>query len=101
MHPVPGLVQCNTHVDLIAWRRNRAFIGVEAAIDRLVLHLESRRAGAGDPAEPTGILTHHLDLDAPAWQFLADLFARTLDHGAAKWLDVDAVFGISESCLSA
>ncbi len=69
VHPVPGLVQCNTHVDLIAWRRDRAFIGVDAAIDRLVLHLESRRAGVGDPAEPTGILTHHLDLDAPAWRF--------------------------------
>ncbi len=93
-HPVPGLVQCNTHVDLIAWRRDRAFIGVEAAIDRLVLHLESRRAGVGDAAESTGILTHHLDLDAPAWEFLADLFARTRDHGAATWLDVDAVFGI-------
>jgi len=101
VQPVPGLVQCNTHIDLIAWRRDRVFIGVEAAIDRLVLHLESRRAGVGDPAEPTGILTHHLDLDAPAWQFLADLFARTRDHGAATWLDVDAVFGISKSCQSA
>ncbi len=92
-HPVSGLLQCNTHVDLIAWRRDRAFIGVAAAIDRLVAHLESRRQGAVDPAEPTGILTHHLDLDAAAWEFLADLFARTRDHGAATWLDVDAVFG--------
>ena len=95
VHPVPGLVQCNTHVDLIAWRRDRAFIGVDAAIDRLVLHLESRRAGVGDAAEPTGILTHHLDLDAPAWAFLADLFARTRDHGAATWLDVDAAFAVA------
>ena len=90
--PVSGLLQCNTHVDLIAWRRDRAFIGVAAAIDRLVVHLESRRQGAVDPAEPTGILTHHLDLDAAAWEFLADLFARTRDHGGATWLDVDAVF---------
>ncbi len=94
-HPVPGLVQCNTHVDLIAWRRERAFIGVDAAIDRLVQNLESRRTGIIDPAEPTGILTHHLDLDAAAWQFLADLFARTRNHGATTWLDVDAVFGIA------
>ena len=55
--------------------------------------VECVRAGVGDPAEPTGILTHHLDLDAPAWAFLAELFARTREHGAATWLDVDAVFG--------
>ena len=91
--PVPDLVQCNAHVDLIAWRRDRAFIGVEAAIDRLVLHLRSRREGTVDSTEPTGILAHHLDLDAAAWQFLAALFARTRDHGAATWLDVGAVFG--------
>jgi hypothetical protein len=28
--PGRGIVQCNTHVDVIAWRRERAFIGVEA-----------------------------------------------------------------------
>ena len=91
--PFPGLVQCNAHVDLIAWRRNRAFIGVEAAIDRLVDHLRSRRERAVDPSEPTGILTHHLDLDAAGWQFLGDLFARTREHAAATWLDVHAAFG--------
>ena len=91
--PMPDLLQCNAHVDLIAWRRDRAFIGAEAAIDRLVLHLKSRREGTVDSTEPTGILAHHLDLDAAAWQFLAALFAHTRDHGAATWLDVGAVFG--------
>jgi len=97
LHPLPGLVQCNAHVDLIAWRRERAFIGVEAAIDRLVLHLKARREGAVDPAEPTGMLTHHLDLDAAAWQFLAELFSHTREHGAAVWLDVDAIFGTGKA----
>jgi hypothetical protein len=92
VNPVPGLVQCNTHVDLIAWRRDRAFIGVDAAIDRLVLHLQSRRVGTVDRAEPTGILTHHLDLDGAAWEFLAALFAHTRDHDVTTWRDVDTVF---------
>ena len=83
-------MQCNTHVDLIAWRRGRAFIGADAAIERLVAHLKARREGAADPSEPTGILTHHLDLDAAAWQFLAELFARTRAHGAATWIDAHA-----------
>ena len=53
-HPVPGIVQCNTHVDLIAWSRDRAFIGVDSAVDRLVAHLESRREGRADAGEATG-----------------------------------------------
>ncbi len=89
LHPCPGLVQCNTHVDLIAWRRDRAFIGVDAAVDRLVDHLAARRAGTVDPEEATGILTHHLDLGPAAWQFLRDLFVRTRRHPAATWLGIE------------
>jgi len=99
--PVAGLVQCNTHVDLIAWRRDRAFIGVDAAIDRLVRSLAARRAGTVDPSEPTGLLTHHLDFPDAAWDFLADLFAHTRQHGAAKWIDVHAAFGGVTSARSA
>ena len=90
--PIPGLAQCNAHIDLIAWRRDRAFIGVASAIDRIVEHLRMRREGSVDPLEPTGMLTHHLDLGDAAWQFMADLLPRTRAHGAL-WLDVDAVFG--------
>ena len=94
-------MQCNTHVDLIAWRRGRAFIGVDAAIGRLVEHLKARREGTVDQAEPTGILTHHLDLDGAAWQFLGELFLRTRAHAAATWIDAHAVFGTVISARSA
>lgn len=87
-----GLAQCNTHVDLIAWRRGRAFIGAEAAIDRVVGHLHARREGNADSAEPTGVLTHHIVMTDEAWQFLADFTARTRAHDAAAWLDTDAAF---------
>jgi hypothetical protein len=94
IHTAPGLTQCNTHVDLIAWRSGRVFVGADRAIERLTDHLKARREGAVDPAEPTGILTHHLDLDDAGWRFLTDLMARTRAHGAARWLDVRAAFGI-------
>jgi len=87
----PGVIQCNTHVDLIAWRQNRVFIGADRAIERTVAHLQARRAGSVDSAEATGILTHHLDFGDAAWAFLAELVARTRAHGAAVWLDVPAV----------
>jgi hypothetical protein len=47
-----GIVQCNTHVDVIEWR-DAAFIGVEAGDDRLVAH--SRRDGSVDPTSQPGV----------------------------------------------
>ena len=94
VHAAPGIVQCNAHVDLIAWRRDRAFVGPDAAIDRMLDHLRARRDDRVDAAEPTGILTHHLAMDAAGWQFLADLMERTRKYGA-RWLDVQAVFAAS------
>lgn len=88
VEPAPGIVQCNAHVDLIAWRKDRAFVGADAAIDQLVGHLSARREGGVDAGEPTGILTHHLSFEPAAWEFLALLVSRTRQHEAAVWLDV-------------
>lgn len=99
--PASALVQCNTHVDLIAWRRGRLFIGADAAIERLVAHLRARREATVDPVEPTGVLTHHLDLGRDAWEFLADLIARTNAHGAATWIAAATAFGPVTSVRSA
>jgi hypothetical protein len=90
--PGPGILQSNAHVDLIDWRRGRSFIGTDVAIDLLVRHLHARRDGGVDASEPTGILSHHLDMNAAGWEFLAELMVRTRERGVA-WLDVDAIFG--------
>jgi peptidoglycan/xylan/chitin deacetylase (PgdA/CDA1 family) len=87
----PGLAQCNAHVDPIAWRRDRAFIGTDQALERTVAHLRARREAGVDAQEPTGILTHHLAFDAPAWPFLDELLARTRAHGAATWVGAHAI----------
>ncbi|HXR55727.1 MAG TPA: polysaccharide deacetylase family protein [Casimicrobiaceae bacterium] len=91
----PGLRQVNTHVDPIAWRRDRAFIGVDAALERLVAHLGARRECACDADEPTGLLTHHLAFDDAAWDFVDALLARTRRHPAAAWLDVAQAFALA------
>jgi peptidoglycan/xylan/chitin deacetylase (PgdA/CDA1 family) len=90
--PAAGLREVNTHVDPIAWRRGREFIGVEAAIARLVAHLRARREHRCDADEPTGLLTHHLVLAGDAWDFLDNLYARTRDHRAAAWISVTQSF---------
>jgi hypothetical protein len=88
-----GLVQCNTHVDVVAWRRGRQFVGDAAALERLTDHLAARRAGRVDGDEPTGLLTHHLVADPATWLFVESLLMRTQRHPAAEWLGADALFG--------
>ncbi len=90
----PGLAQVNTHVDLIDWRERR-FAGDEPALGALIGHLADRRLGRADAGEPTGLLTHHLVHDAPAWGFLGRLLQVTRAHPAIRWLTPAQAFGLS------
>ena len=91
--PVAGLTQANGHLDIIDWPGTRRFIGTETALATFIDHLAARRTGTvPDPAEPTGLLTHHLAHDDGAWAFVADLLEKTGGHKGASWLDADAVF---------
>ena len=98
--PAPGVTQVNSHVDPIAWRRGRSFIGDEAAIGRVVTHLRARRHDEVDATEPTGLLTHHLAFDDPAFAFVAELVERTRAHPAAAWLDVRHAFELDNDVTS-
>jgi hypothetical protein len=92
-HPAPGLLQVNTHVDIIDWRGGGAFVGTGAAITATVRHLSARRSGAADPDEPTGLLTHHLVHDAECERFLERFTAATSQHPAVRWLGARDIFG--------
>ncbi len=91
----PGLVQCNTHVDIVDWPGTRRFVGEEAAIGAAVAHLGRRRTRAAgvDPDEPTGVLTHHLAHDAGCWDFVNRFVARSSVHPSVRWVDADEAFG--------
>lgn len=78
--PAPGLRQANTHVDIVAWRQGKRFIGEDEAL-RLALKGLSVE-------EPLGWLTHHAVHDAGAWHFLERLF--TLE--GPRWLSTAEVF---------
>jgi hypothetical protein len=90
--PAPGLVQVNTHVDLVAWRGERGFVGTQAALEQAVGHLAARRLGRADPEEPTGWLTHHLQHDAATWRFLEQLFERSCAASAVHWSSARTLF---------
>ena len=95
----PGLVQVNAHVDPIAWRRDRAFIGPDAALERIVTHLGARRAQACDADEPMGLLTHHLAFVGAAFDFVDELLRHTRLHHAAVWLDAAQAFVLQPDAL--
>ena len=84
--PAPGLRQTNCHVDVVDWRGGRGFVGEDRAIAAVAGHLEARRTGSLDPAEPTGLMTHHLVHEESTWTFIARLMERTRHHPAARWL---------------
>lgn len=90
--PAPGLFAANVHVDLVAWKGNRGFVGESAALGGLVRQLQARRYGTADHSEPTGMLTHHLVQDEDTDDFLLRLMALTVAHRAARWLDAGEVF---------
>jgi peptidoglycan/xylan/chitin deacetylase (PgdA/CDA1 family) len=90
--PVPGILEVNVHVDLVAWAGNCSFIGEKAALGAIIGHLRARRRGEVDSEEPTGILTHHLVQDAATEVFLSRLVAITREHSATRWLGGAEVF---------
>jgi hypothetical protein len=91
--PAPRLFAANVHVDLTDWHAGRGFVGEGRALAGIVAHLQVRRHGDADPDEPTGILTHHLDLDDAGEAFLRRLAAAVAAHPAARWRGICEVFG--------
>jgi hypothetical protein len=90
--PSPEVTQVNTHVDIIAWRAGRGFVGEGEALGLAVRHLAARRTGTADPAEPTGWLTHHARHDEAAWKFLARLFEATCGAPGVFWRRAQDLF---------
>ncbi|MEO0618015.1 MAG: polysaccharide deacetylase family protein [Pseudomonadota bacterium] len=90
--PYCGLRVRDTHVDVIAWRSGRGFVGTEAALGVATTHLAARRAAGFVSTHPTGLLTHHLVHDAQSWHFIAEFLRFVGDHAAASWLAPEEMF---------
>ncbi len=93
-HPMPGLMQVNTHLDVIDWRRGRV-VKDEGLIAGLLLRkLRWRRASQARAAEPLGLLTHHAYWDAAKERIIVNLLEATRGHPAVQWHTPAAVFGL-------
>jgi hypothetical protein len=91
-----NLVQLQTHVDIIAWRRDRRFAGADEVLGTATRLLELRRLASAAVA-PIGWLTHHAVHDASAWSFLERFFQFTATHSAVEWIGADAIFAAGNS----
>lgn len=87
-----GLVQVNAHVSPITWSSPPSFAGDDAYLEQFVGHLEGRRLGRYDAAEPTGLLTHHLDQNDASFAFIARLAEVVGDHPGAAWVSTRGLF---------
>lgn len=81
----------NTHVDIIDWKRGRKFAGYEKMAK--VLGEEICRRDSGK-SKPLGLLTHHLDHDAGAREFIEVFLSVSADHPAVGWPSPAALFGL-------
>lgn len=103
----PGVACVNTHVDPIAWKDGKRFLGEAESLGAAVAHLRARRLGNGDnpgdvdkprdvdTSEPTGLLTHHLVMDDETWTFTERFLSTTLRHPASRWLSSEGAFGLA------
>jgi len=91
--PVRGFVQVNTHVDLIDWRGERGFAGEAEILGQLLRALTHARQNS----EPIGILSHHLAMDEPAWDFLKSLWGRLTTTPGVRILPAHGLFASREA----
>ncbi len=86
---ISGVHRINTHVDLIDWRGARGFVGearaLQALADALVHNAEH--------PEPIGMLTHHRDMDEPAWAFLEMIMLRLAQNPSVRFRAPARLFG--------
>ena len=92
-----GVLQINAQISPIRWSDPPSFGDESIYLDAIVDHLCGRRTGRYDRAEPTGLLTHHLCLDARSYEFIARFVERVSQHPATTWLDAREMFGVQDA----
>ena len=88
--PVKGLLEVNTHVDLIDWKGRRGFVGEAAALGALVTSLAHARTVS---REPVGVLSHHLAMDGEAWDFLGLMWQKAIKMPGLRIRPARELFG--------
>lgn len=92
--PVAGLVQVNTHLDVIDWRRGRVLKDERLIASLLLRKLRWRREKRARAEEPLGILTHHAYWSAEKERLIGRFLEATRGHPAVRWHTPKSAFGL-------
>lgn len=76
----------NTHLDPIAWKRGRRFVGYGRMLHLVGEAIEIHGSSA------IGLLTHHLAHDEDVWDFTGAFVAATAKHPAVRWVGPGDLF---------
>lgn len=95
--PVEGLIQVNTHIDIVDWRNGKVFVGERQALALACEQIQLRRSGVLDHKEPIGWLTHHAVQQEASWTFLTRLFQATKELPGLRWLEPVEVFAMGST----
>ena len=86
-----AVVTVGATIDVMDWRSGR-FLGERRVLEHAVHHLRWRRLRQAGCGLPTGLLTHHGDMDEDSWDFVERFAAVATSHPAARWLTGPEVF---------
>jgi peptidoglycan/xylan/chitin deacetylase (PgdA/CDA1 family) len=93
-NPARRLIQVNTHLDVIDWRRGR-IVKDEGLIAGLLLRkLRWRREREERATEPLGLLTHHAYWNPAKERIIVHMLEATRGHPAVQWHAPAAAFGL-------
>jgi hypothetical protein len=92
--PAPGLLQVNTHLDLIDWRGGRVVKDERLIAALLLRKLRWRRARRKRASEPLGLLTHHAYWSPAKEGIVVKLLEVTREHRAVRWHSPQTAFGL-------
>ena len=93
-HPVKGLLQINTHLDVIDWRRGRIVKDERLIAGLLLRKLRWRREDRARASEPLGLLTHHAYWSPVKERVVVRLLEATRGHPAVRWQTPRSAFGL-------
>lgn len=90
--PPAGLVELNTHVDIIHWSGGQVGRSHGWVFAELARNLEAAR---NHDWSPVGLLTHHRDHDEQAWTVLKAALSK-LNGDCAEWIAPDALLTLTK-----
>jgi hypothetical protein len=93
-YPVKGLLQINTHLDVIDWRRGRVIKDERLIASLLLRKLRWRREDRTRASEPLGLLTHHAYWSPEKERVVVRLLEATREHPAVRWHSPQSAFGL-------